>query len=434
MTLMQLRRRSVARGALVCGLLLAAACGAPDADSVEPAGEPMEEAPVDPTAVRPFTVDVPDAVLDDLRARLDNARLPDQLDGAGWTYGTDLDYLTGLLAYWRDGFDWRAQERRLNEFDQYKTVIDDLDIHFIHQRSAEPDAIPLIITHGWPGSIAEFLKIIGPLTDPVAHGGQAQDAFHVVAPSMPGYGFSDKPRAPGFGPEQIAEVNAALMARLGYDRYGIQGGDWGSIVSRWNAFNHPEQAIGLHINMLIAAAPRGEGDPAAGVPPEELERSRARSAFYNTAESGYSQIQGTKPQTLGYALNDSPAGQAAWIVEKFRAWCDCDGDPESVFTRDELLTNIMIYWVTQTATSSARLYYESRNAPTSRPMGRIETPTGAAIFPYELFISPRKWAEASYNITHWTEMPRGGHFAAMEQPELLVDDLRAFFRPLRDGS
>ena len=434
MTLMQLRRRSVARGALVCGLLLAAACGAPDADPVEPAGEPMEEAPVDPTAVRPFTVDVPDAVLDDLRARLDNARLPDQLDGAGWTYGTDLDYLTGLLAYWRDGFDWRAQERRLNEFDQYKTVIDDLDIHFIHQRSAEPDAIPLIITHGWPGSIAEFLKIIGPLTDPVAHGGQAQDAFHVVAPSMPGYGFSDKPRAPGFGPEQIAEVNAALMARLGYDRYGIQGGDWGSIVSRWNAFNHPEQAIGLHINMLIAAAPRGEGDPAAGVPPEELERSRARSAFYNTAESGYSQIQGTKPQTLGYALNDSPAGQAAWIVEKFRAWCDCDGDPESVFTRDELLTNIMIYWVTQTATSSARLYYESRNAPTSRPMGRIETPTGAAIFPYELFISPRKWAEASYNITHWTEMPRGGHFAAMEQPELLVDDLRAFFRPLRDGS
>ena len=434
MTLMQLRRRSVARGALVCGLLLAAACGAPDADPVEPAGEPMEEAPVDPTAVRPFTIDVPDAVLDDLQARLDNTRLPDQLDGAGWTYGTDLDYLTGLLAYWRDGFDWRAQERRLNEFDQYKTVINDLDIHFIHQRSAEPDAIPLIITHGWPGSIAEFMKIIGPLTDPVAHGGQAEDAFHVVAPSMPGYGFSDKPRAPGFGPEQIAEVNAALMARLGYDRYGIQGGDWGSIVSRWNAFNHPEQAIGLHINMLIAGAPRGEGDPAAGVPPAELERSRARSSFYNTAESGYSQIQGTKPQTLGYALNDSPVGQAAWIVEKFRAWCDCDGDPESVFTRDELLTNITIYWVTQTATSSARLYYESRNAPTSRPMGRIETPTGAAIFPYELFISPRKWAEASYNITHWTEMPRGGHFAAMEQPELLVDDLRAFFGPLRDGS
>ena len=246
-------------------------------------------------------------------------------------------------------------------------------------------------------------------------------------------GFSDKPRQPGFGPEQIAEVGAQLMVRLGYERYGIQGGDWGAIVSRWHAFNHPEQAVGLHLNMLIAGAPAGVDDPAAGVPPAELERSQARRSFYNTAESGYSQIQGTKPQTLGYGLNDSPAGQAAWIVEKFRAWCDCDGDPESIFTRDELLTNIMIYWVTQTATSSARLYYESRNAPTSRPMGRVDVPTGAAIFPYELFISPRAWAEAQYNITHWTEMPRGGHFAALEQPELLVEDLRAFFTPLRTG-
>jgi len=318
----------------------------------------------------------------------------------------------------------------LNEFDQFKTVIDDLDIHFIHQRSPEPDAVPLIITHGWPGSIAEFTKIIGPLTDPVAHGGDAEDAFHVVAPSMPGYGFSDKPRSPGFGPEQIAEVNAALMARLGYERYGIQGGDWGSIVSSRHAFNHPEQAIGLHLNMLVGGPPPG-GDPTDGVPAVELLRWHAIRRV--AAESGYSQIQGTKPQTLGYALNDSPAGQAAWIVEKFRAWCDCNGDPESIFTRDEMLTNITIYWVTQTATSSARLYYESSRAPTSGPMGRIEVPTGAAIFPYELFITPRKWAEASYNITHWTEMPRGGHFAAMEQPELFVEDLRSFFRPLRSG-
>ncbi len=390
-----------------------------------------EEAPVDPTAVRPFTIDVPDAVLEDLRARLANTRLPDQLDGVGWDYGTDLAYLTDLIAYWRDGFDWREQEGRLNAFDQFKTVLGDLDIHFIHQRSPEPDAIPLIITHGWPGSIAEFTKIIGPLTDPVAHGGDASDAFHVVAPSMPGYGFSDKPRAPGFGPEQIAEVGAQLMARLGYDRYGIQGGDWGSIVSRWHAHNHPDRAIGLHLNMLVGGRPPEGGDPSS---PEELARSQARSSFYNTAESGYSQIQGTKPQTLGYGLNDSPAGQAAWIAEKFRAWCDCDGAAESVFTRDELLTNIMIYWVTQTATSSARLYYESRNAPTSGPIGRIDVPTGAAIFPYELFITPRAWAETAYNITHWTEMPRGGHFAAMEQPELLVDDLREFFRPLRSGS
>ena len=385
-----------------------------------------------PTAIRPFDIAVSDEVLDDLRGRLEQTRLPDQLDGSGWDYGTELGYLTELITYWRDEFDWRAQERRLNQFDQFKTSIDDLDIHFIHQRSPEPDAMPLIITHGWPGSIAEFTKIIGPLTDPVAHGGRAEDAFHVVAPSMPGYGFSDKPRNPGFGPEQIAEVGAKLMARLGYDRYGIQGGDWGAIVSRWHAFNHPEHAVGLHLNMLIAGPPSG-GDPTAGVPPEELERSQARQAFYTTSENAYGQIQGTKPQTLGYALNDSPAGQAAWIVEKFRAWCDCGGDPESVFTRDELLTNIMIYWVTQTATSSGRLYYESRNAPTSRPIGRVDVPTGAIIFPYELFITPRRWAEASYNITHWTEASRGGHFAAMEQPDVLVDDLREFFRPLRDG-
>ena len=306
----------------------------------------------------------------------------------------DLAYLTDLITYWRDEYEWREQERRLNAFDHYKTRIDDLDIHFIHQRSPEPDALPIIITHGWPGSIAEFTKIIGPLSDPVAHGGNADDAFHVVAASMPGYGFSDKPHRPGFGLEQIAEVNARLMARLGYERYGIQGGDWGSIVSRWHAFNHPDNAVGLHINMVVAGPPRGVDDPNAGVPPEELARSRERQAFYNTDENGYARIQGTKPQTLGYALNDSPAGQAAWIVEKFRAWCDCDGDPETIFTKDELLTNVMLYWVNETATSSARLYYESGRAPTSRPMGRVEVPTGAAIFPKELFIAPRKWVEA----------------------------------------
>ena len=408
-------------------------CGPSVVESQPPQEDMVTDVPADPTAIRPFEITVPDAVLDDLKLRLEQTRLPDQLDGVGWDYGTELDYLTDLITYWREEFDWRAQEQQLNQFDQFKTRIDDLDIHFIHQRSPEADAIPMIITHGWPGSIAEFTKIIGPLTDPVAHGGAAEDAFHVVAPSMPGYGFSDKPRSRGFGPEQIAEVNAALMARLGYEKYGIQGGDWGSIVSSRHAFNHPEAAIGLHLNMLVGGPPPG-GDPTEGVPPEELERSQARRSFYNTAESAYSQIQGTKPQTLGYALNDSPAGQAAWIVEKFRAWCDCNGDPESVFTRDEILTNITIYWVTQTATSSARLYYESSRAPTSRPMGRIDVPTGAAIFPYELFITPRRWAEASFNITHWTEMPRGGHFAAMEQPELFVEDLRTFFRPLRGGS
>ena len=419
----------------LCSWLMVAVvgCGPSVVESQPPQEDMVTDVPADPTAIRPFEITVPDSVLDDLKLRLEQTRLPDQLDGVGWDYGTELDYLTDLITYWREEFDWRAQEQQLNQFDQFKTRIDDLDIHFIHQRSPEADAIPMIITHGWPGSIAEFTKIIGPLTDPVAHGGAAEDAFHVVAPSMPGYGFSDKPRSRGFGPEQIAEVNAALMARLGYEKYGIQGGDWGSIVSSRHAFNHPEAAIGLHLNMLVGGPPPG-GDPTEGVPPEELERSQARRSFYNTAESAYSQIQGTKPQTLGYALNDSPAGQAAWIVEKFRAWCDCNGDPESVFTRDEILTNITIYWVTQTATSSARLYYESSRAPTSRPMGRIDVPTGAAIFPYELFITPRRWAEASFNITHWTEMPRGGHFAAMEQPELFVEDLRTFFRPLRGGS
>ena len=392
-------------------------------------GEAAAQGEPDPTAIRPFTIDVPDAVLDDLRERLARTRLPDQLEDVGWDYGAELGYVTDLITYWRDEFDWRAAERRLNALDHYKTVIDGLDIHFIHQRSPEENALPLIITHGWPGSVAEFLKVIGPLTDPAAHGGDPADAFHVVAPSMPGYGFSDKPREPGFGPEQIADVNAKLMARLGYERYGTQGGDWGSIVSRWHAFKHPEQVAGLHINMVVAEPPAGVDDPTAGVPPEELQRSLARQAYYTGEENGYAQIQGTKPQTLGYGLNDSPAGQAAWIVEKFRAWCDCNGDPESVFSRDELLTNVMIYWVTQTATSSARLYYEAGNALAG--LGRVEVPTGAAIFPYELFIAPRAWAEASYNITHWTEMPRGGHFGAMEQPELFVDDVRAFFRKVR---
>jgi pimeloyl-ACP methyl ester carboxylesterase len=420
-------------------LLTVVACGAPE-------GEPASEAPAapgavgdhdqatggdlaDPSAIRPFVIRIPDEVLTDLDERLARTRLPDELEGAGWDYGTPLSYLSELVAYWRDDFDWRAQERRLNELDQYKTRIGDLDIHFVHQRSPEPDALPLVITHGWPGSVAEFTKIIGPLTDPVAHGGQAEDAFHVVAPSMPGYGFSDKPRLPGFGPEQVAEINAQLMERLGYERYAVQGGDWGAIVSRWHALHHPERVVGLHLNMVVAPPPPGV-DPAEGVPPEELARVQARREFFQGPETGYSAIQGTKPQTLGYALNDSPAGQAAWIVEKFRTWCDCDGHPENVFTRDELLTNITLYWVTQTATSSARLYYESRHAP-SREWTRVEVPTAGALFPGEIIVSARAWAEAAYNITRWTEMPRGGHFAAMEQPELLVDDMRAFFADLR---
>lgn len=395
-----------------------------------PAAAQEENAAEDPEAVHPFTIDVPDEVLVDLRERLARTRLPDDLPGTAWDYGTDREYLEELLAYWRDEFDWRSQEWLLNGFDHFKTDIDGLDVHFIHQRSPHEDALPLVITHGWPGSIMEFYKIIPLLVDPTNYGGDAADAFHVVAPSIPGYGFSDKPSGRGWNPEKMAEVIGKLMERLGYDRYGTQGGDWGSIISRWQAVQHPDRVVGVHLNMVTAGPPAGVEDPAAGVPPEELARTRERQEFF-ADERGYSNIQGTKPQTLGYGLNDSPAGLAAWIVEKFRTWCDCGGDVESQFTKDELLTNVTIYWATQTITSSTRIYYESRRTPASREMGYIETPVGCAIFPKELFIPPRAWAEAAYNVTHWTEMPRGGHFAALEEPELLTEDVRKFFRGLR---
>lgn len=381
-------------------------------------------------SVRPFTIRVADSVLADLKARLANPRIPDPLQGDGWALGTDVRYLRELTTYWRERFDWRAAERRLNQMEQFTTVIDGLTVHFVHRRSKHPNAFPLLVTHGWPGSIAEFTKIIGPLTDPVAHGGQAADAFHVVMPSIPGFAFSDKPREPGWDPARIAKLEASLMARLGYTRYGAQGGDWGSIISTQVALTDAAHVAGLHLNMCFGAAPAGT-DPNEGLTEAERERLKVRQIF-QAEETGYQQIQGTKPQTIGIALNDSPVGLAAWIVEKFRTWCDCDGNPESVFTRDELLTNITLYWVTQTAASSARIYYESRHPLTTQPARRIETPTACADFPKEIIWSPRRWLEARYNITRWTVMPRGGHFAAMEQPQLLVEDVRAFFRGLRN--
>ena len=380
------------------------------------------------TAIRPFAIKVPDAVLADLKARLRDPRLPEPLQGDGWTYGTDVTYLKQLLSYWRDRFDWRAQERALNRFEQFTTTIDGLTIHFIHRRSKQAGAFPLLITHGWPGSFVEFAKVIGPLTDPAAHGGRAEDAFDVVIPSIPGFAFSDKPRAAGYDTAKIGAIEAALMARLGYRKYGVQGGDWGSIIGTQIALNDAPHVAGLHINMCTGAAPAGS-DPNAGLTDAEKERLKVRQTF-QAEETGYQQIQGTKPQTIGIALNDSPAGLAAWIVEKFRTWCDCDGNPEKIFTKDELLTNITLYWVTQTAASSARIYYESRHAAPAAPR-RIETPTACADFPKEIIWSPRRWLEARYNITRWTVMPRGGHFAAFEQPELLVDDVRAFFRTVR---
>ena len=381
-------------------------------------------------AIRPFTIRVPDAVLADLKVRLANARFPDSLQGDGWTHGADIGYVKQLVAYWRDRFDWRAQERALNTLEQFTTSIDGLTIHFIHRRSKQPNAFPLLITHGWPGSFVEFTKIIGPLTDPVAHGGRPEDAFDVVIPSLPGFAFSDKPREPGYDPARIAAVETKLMARLGYRRYGAQGGDWGSIVSTQVALTDAAHVAGLHINMCTGAAPAG-GDPNAGLSEAEKDRLKLRQTF-QAEETGYQQIQGTKPQTIGIALNDSPIGLAAWIVEKFRTWCDCDGNPEKIFTKDELLTNIMLYWVTQTAASSARIYYETRH-PSVAPGGprRVEVPTACADFPKEVIWAPRRWLVSRYTITRWTEMPRGGHFAAFEQPGLLVDDVRAFFRTVR---
>jgi pimeloyl-ACP methyl ester carboxylesterase len=381
-----------------------------------------------PDAVVPFKINVPDSVLVDLKQRLARTRFPGDIPGSGWDYGTNLAYLKDLVAYWRDKYDWRAAERRLNQFDQFTTNIDGLDIHFIHQRSRNANALPLVITHGWPGSVVEFTKIIGPLTDPAAHGGHAADSFHVVAISLPGFGFSGKPAERGYGPERIAGIIAKLMARLGYTRYGLQGGDWGASVSRFAAINDAGHVAGLHLNFCVAGPPPGVKDPNEGVPPNELERTRARQAFFET-ERGYFLEQSTKPQTIGYALDDSPAGLAAWIVEKFRSWSDSNGDVEKSFSRDDLLTNITLYWVTQTATSSARIYYENQRA-LAAPR-RVEVPTACAVFPKEISIPPRRWAEAQYNVTRWTEMPRGGHFAALEEPQLLADDMRAFFRTLR---
>lgn len=384
----------------------------------------------DPESVRSIRISVPDPVLADLDARLANTRLPDQIPGTGWGYGTDRAYLTELLAYWQNDFDWRAQEARINALDNFVTRIDGIDLHFIHQRSANPDAIPLLVTHGWPGSFVEFLGVIGPLTDPEAYGGDPADAFHVVAPSLPGFGFSSKPTEPGYGPERMADILATLMERLGYERYGLQGGDWGAIIGRWHAGHYPERIIGLHSNFVLGGPAPGAGDPLDGVPEIEREMRRERTEAFAEG-SAYQDIQGTKPQTLGYGLNDSPAGLAAWIVEKFHGWSDNDGSVDSAFTKDELLTNVTLYWVTGTITSSMRIYYESRHTPTERPVSFVEVPTAAAIFPREIYFTPRRWAEARYNIVRWTVMPRGGHFAALEEPELLVDDVRAFFRDSR---
>lgn len=375
-------------------------------------------------AIHPFTVAIPDAALDDLRQRLANARWPEAETVDDWSQGVPIARLRDLCAYWQDGYDWRACEARLNAYPQFRTEIDGLGIHFLHVRSPDADALPILLTHGWPGSILEFLKVIGPLTDPAAHGAPGAPAFHLVIPSLPGYGFSDKPSGTGWGVERIAAAWITLMRRLGYQRFVAQGGDWGAAVTTGVAMARPAELAGIHLNMPLVFP---EQSDFADLTPAE-QASVESMGFYQEKDSGYAKQQGTRPQTIGYALADSPVGQAAWIYEKFYAWTDNDGTPESALGRDEILDDISIYWLTNSGASSARLYWESANAFRAQ---RLDLPVGASVFPKEIFRPSRRWAERSYpQLIHWNELPKGGHFAAFEQPELFVGELRACFSKL----
>ncbi|AGC63215.1 Epoxide hydrolase [Mycobacterium liflandii 128FXT] len=374
--------------------------------------------------MRPFRIDVPEDVIDDLKARLARTRWPEAECADDWSQGIPLSYTRDLAAYWANEYDWRAREAALNRFDQFITEIDGLDLHFIHQRSPHEDAFPLLITHGWPGSVVEFHKVIEPLTNPTAHGGRAEDAFHVVCPSLPGYGFSGKPSSTGWGVDRIARAWETLMQNLGYQRYGAQGGDWGAAVTTQIGRNGG-RCVAIHLNMPIAMPTR----TALTNPTAAEQEVLAALAYHRKWGTGYFKQQSTRPQTVGYGLTDSPVGQLAWIVEKFWAWMDCAGNPENILTRDELLDNVMMYWVNAAAASSARLYWESFKVWGQTE--RVELPTGVASFPKEVLRAPRAWCEPNYNITHWTTMPRGGHFAAFEQPELFVGDVRAFFATVR---
>ena len=374
--------------------------------------------------VRPFRIEIAQTDVDDLRDRLARTRWPDEIPGAGRAYGIPLSQTRELAEYWATGYDWRRHEARLNEFPQFTTTIDGQDIHFLHVRSSEAGAIPLLLTHGWPGSIAEFMNVIEPLVDPVKHGGKAGDAFHVVVPSIPGFGFSGPTTEKGWDVKRVASAFVQLMSRLGYERFGAQGGDWGSSISRQIGVASPEHVIGVHLNTL-AAPPSGDPKDMESLTDREKGYLEQANRFRQQG-SGYFMIQSSRPQTLAYGLNDSPAGLLAWIAEKFYEWSDKPID------RDLMLTDISIYWFTGTANSSARLYYEFAHSGSS--WGKVEsstTPTGVAVFPREIAPAIRLFAERSNNIVQWTEFERGGHFAAMEEPELLVGDVRSFFRRLR---
>jgi pimeloyl-ACP methyl ester carboxylesterase len=376
--------------------------------------------------IKPYRISVGQDVLDDLRSRLRKTRWPEAELVDDWSQGVPLGWIKDICGYWAEHYDWRRREARLNRFGQFTTEIDGVGIHFLHVRSPHPEAMPLIVTHGWPGSIVEFQKVIEPLTDPTAHGGRPADAFHLVCPSLPGFGFSAKPTTTGWGVDRIASAWARLMDRLGYPRYGAQGGDWGSAITTALGAQDPEHCAGIHITLAMGVRPNVEGEPS-----QEEARALRGIEYYRDWDSGYSKQQSTRPQTVGYGLTDSPSGQAAWILEKFWAWTDCDGNPENLLGRDELLDNVMLYWVTATAASSARLYWQSF-APGRRTPHKVTIPTGVAVFPKEIVPPVRRWMEGTYtDIRHWSEMPKGGHFAAFEQPEAFIREVRDFFGKLR---
>lgn len=380
---------------------------------------------------REFKINIPDESIDDLARRLRATRWPAAMDAGNWDDGASLTFMRRLVEHWSNRFDWRAQEARLNRLPQYVGTVDGQDLHFIHQPGNGPSPMPLVLTHGWPGSFTEMERVIPLLADPGAHGGDPADAFHIVVPSLPGFGFSAPPASPGVSAFKIAEWWLKLMRELGYERFAAQGGDIGAGVSTWLARRFPDKVIGLHLNYIPGSyrPPLGAGQP----PVTAQEQAYLETvAAWSSAEGAYAAEQATKPQTLAYAMTDSPVGLAAWIVEKFRAWSDCDGDIERVFTMDELLTDVSIYWFGQMLDASFRIYKENRLRPlTFDASERVATPLGVAVFPRELPTPPRSWVERVFNVQSWTTMPRGGHFAALEQPQRLVEDIRAFFRPLR---
>ncbi|MER6280272.1 MULTISPECIES: epoxide hydrolase family protein [unclassified Streptomyces] len=386
--------------------------------------------------MHPFRIDIPQAQLDDLHRRLDATRWPDELPGVGWDRGVPLSYLKELADYWRTSFDWRAAEAQLNAHPQFTEEIDGARVHFLHVRSPEPDATPLLLTHGWPGSVAEFLDVIGPLTDPRAHGGDPADAFHLVIPSIPGYGFSSLTET-GWDTPRIARAWAELMARLGYDRYVAQGGDAGAVISLELGRIDPEHVAGVHVNMLMTFP---SGDPAELAALDERDQARlGKLARFDAELSGYMKLQQTRPQTLAYALTDSPVGQLAWIVEKFLDWTGATELPEDAVDRDRLLTNVTIYWLTATAGSSAQFYYEGAAGVRAAAAGAVPppltVPVGVAVFPDDIFVPIRSLADRDLpTLTHWTEFEQGGHFAALEQPAALTGDVRAFARTLRPAA